>query len=66
MATVSKQIADDIAAGKYSEDGAVKIIEYDNAFGGVSYGVVFKKDYPDKYAETEFVQNPRLYWSASK
>ena len=63
MATVSKKIADDIIKGMYPEDKAVKIIEYDNAFGGVSYGVVFHKDNPEMYRETDFVINPRLYWS---
>lgn len=65
MATVNKGMADRVAAGEFKEDGITKIIEYDNAFGGVSYGLTFEHDYQDKYTqETEFVRNPRLYWSA--
>lgn len=62
MATVDKSIADRIVAGEFPEDDARKIVEYDNAFGGVGYGVIFGKDDPDKYAPSEFVRNPRLYW----
>lgn len=62
MATVDKDIADRIVAGEFAEDDARKIVEYDNAFGGVSYGVIFGNDDPDRYCETEFVRNPRVYW----
>ena len=66
MSTVDKSIANRIIAGEFPENGAVKIIEYDNAWGGVGYGVVFKNDNPDKYRETEFVRNPRVYWEAKE
>lgn len=62
MATVGKDIADRIVAGEFAEDDARKIVEYDNAFGGVSYGVIFGNQDPDYYRETEFVRNPRVYW----
>jgi len=62
MATVDKSIADRIVAGDFPEDDARKIIEYDNAFGGVGYGVIFGEEDPDRYRETEFVRNPRVYW----
>ncbi len=62
MATVDKSIADRIVAGEFPEDDARKIIEYDNAFRGVSYGVIFGDDDPGKYAPSEFVRNPRVYW----
>jgi len=62
MATVDKDIADRIVAGEFAEDDARKIVEYDNAFGGVGYGVIFGDDDPDMYRETAFVRNPRLYW----
>ena len=62
MCTVSKQIADDLIAGKYPEDHAVKIVEYNNAWGGVGYGVIFAGQRLDYYAETTFVRNPRVYW----
>lgn len=64
MSTVDKSIADRIVAGEFPEDEAQAIWEYDNAFGGVSYGVIFSGCNPYKYRETEFVRNPRLYWSA--
>ena len=63
MATVSKEIADRIVAGEFADDMPQSITEYDNAFGGVSYGVVFAGDSPDKYCASEFVFNPRLYWA---
>lgn len=66
MATVNKEIADKIAAGEYPEDGATRIVEYDNAFGGVGYGVTFEHDPIDKYTRpTEFIRNPRIYWEAA-
>jgi hypothetical protein len=64
MSTVDKSIADRIVAGEFPEDDARAIWEYDNAFGGVGYGVIFGKNDPNKYRASEFVQNPRLYWSA--
>lgn len=66
MATVDKSIADRIVAGEFPEDDARKIVEYDNAFGGVGYGVIFGNDDPDRYRETAFVRNPRLYWEKPK
>lgn len=62
MATVDKSIADRIIAGEFPEDDARKIIEYDNAWGGIGYGVIFGEEDPDRYRETEFVRNPRVYW----
>lgn len=62
MATVDKSIADRIVAGEFPEDDARKIIEYDNVWGGIGYGVIFGEQDPDLYRETEFVRNPRLYW----
>lgn len=66
MATVDKSIADRIVAGEFPEDDARKIVEYDNAFGGVGYGVIFGDQDPDRYAPSEFVRNPRLYWEKPK
>lgn len=63
MATVSKEIADDIIAGKYDEDKAVKIVKYENAWGGESYGVIFEGQRLDYYAESDYIRNPTLYWS---
>ena len=61
MSTVSKEIADDIIAGKYPEDEWIRIIEYDNAWGGVAYGLESRRTL-GKYSPSEYVQNPRVYW----
>ena len=66
MATVDKSIADNIIAGEYPEDEAVKIVKYTNAWGGESYGVIFKGEPLDKYSATEFVINPTTYWERGK
>ncbi len=65
MSTVSKQIADDIIAGKYPEDNWVRIIEYDNAWDGVSYGCENKQTL-GKYSPSHFIRNPRVYWTLSQ
>ena len=40
----------------------VKIIEYDNAWGGLGYGLVYSGK-PNVYTPSEFVRNPRVWWS---
>ena len=66
MPTVGKAIADKIKAGNghYADDTRVlRIVEYDNAFGGVSYGLEYS---PKRvYLESPFVMNPRDYFVAS-
>lgn len=62
MTTVSKEIADDIIAGKYEMDNPKKIIKYTNAWGGEAYGVTFDNQNPNKYHASEFVINPEIYW----
>lgn len=76
MATVDKKFADELIAGngflaRFPEEEespdnppAIKIIEYDNAWGSKAYGVVFKGDYdPGRYERpTKYVQNPRIIW----
>lgn len=65
MGTVSKNIADDIIAGKYEEsDGwPIRIVEYTNMFnGGLSYGVEFNERDRGKYSPSRAVINPRVYW----
>jgi hypothetical protein len=62
MATVDKKIADEIVAGKYAEDMPVKIVKYDNAWGGESYGVIFAGEPLDRYAQSPYVMNPTVYW----
>jgi hypothetical protein len=73
MASVDKKFADNLAsnAGYYNggdenelgdNPRCVLIIEYDNAFGGKGYGLVMETDSYNKYTESEFVQNPKVYW----
>lgn len=62
MATVSKKIADDVIAGKYASDGIIKIVQYSNMFGGVSYGLVTKRDDPLRYEKSEACSNCVTYW----
>ena len=66
MPTVNKDIADAIKAnnGRYADDPRVyRIVEYDNAFGGVSYGLEYRVT-ENRYCESEYVRNPRVYWQA--
>ena len=64
MGTVSKQIADNIIAGKYAaEDGwPIRIVEYTNAWGGQSYGVEQTERDRGRYCESEYIRNPKVYW----
>lgn len=73
MTTVDKEFADNIARhrGFYNGDSdnslgdnprVVKIVAYDNAWGGKGYGLVYE-GIKDKYTETDFVRNPITYWS---
>ena len=66
MGTVSKSIADRVIAGEFAaEDGwPVRIVEYDNQWGGVSYGIEHRECDRGRYAESAFVRNPRVYWEA--
>lgn len=66
MATVTKQLADEIVDGNgyYSSDPRVmRVIEYDNRWGGISYGIEYQRDL-GRYAPSQFVLNPRVYWRA--
>lgn len=69
MPTVTKATADKLVAqdGYYGDDPRVyRIVEYDNAFGGVSYGVEYLSPVLilGQYTESEYVRNPRVYWEA--
>lgn len=67
MATVSKKLADELKAndGYYSDDvRVIRIIEYDNAWGGKGYGIEYNGQF-GKYGESEFVRNPKVYWEAT-
>lgn len=64
MSTIDKAFADDLIKrnGKYEDDPQVmRIIQYDNHWGGTGYGLEYEKDL-GKYKASEFVRNPRVYW----
>ena len=68
MPTVGKRIADELKArnGYYSDDPrVVRIVEYDNAFGGVSYGLEYEGQ-GITYVESPYIRNPRVYFEADK
>jgi hypothetical protein len=66
MATVSKELADQLVAGDgyYADDTRVlRIVEYTNAWGKLAYGIEYAGQV-GKYAESEYVNSPKVYWSA--
>lgn len=66
MATVGKDAADGLVAsdGYYSDDPRVmRIIEYTNMAGVLAYGIEYGHEI-GRYAESEFVRSPRVYWEA--
>lgn len=69
MATVSKEIADKVRAGNgwYPGDNVrvVRIVEYNNFAGGVSYGLEYEGQ-GKIYTPSQYVNNPRVYWSAER
>lgn len=68
MATVSKELADQIIAsdGYYSTDPRVmQVVKYDNAFGGTCYAILYQQDVDiDRYAPSPYVRNPKVIWEA--
>lgn len=66
MATVGKSSADGLVMnnGYYHDDPRVmQIIEYTDMAGNLAYGVEYGHEI-GRYAESEFVRNPRVYWKA--
>ncbi len=72
MATVDREFAENLARnqGYYNGDDdntmgdnprVVEITEYDNAYGGIGYGLT-SEGKPNMYTETEWVRNPRQFW----
>lgn len=72
MGTVDKVFADNLVKhnGYYNGDSdnslgdnprCIEITQYDNAFGGVGYGLTFEGQ-KNVYTPSEFVGNPRCYW----
>lgn len=66
MATVDKAAADRVIAGEFANEGVWKIVKYNNAWGGESYGLLFPHDPPDKYRASNFVRNPTVYWEKAR
>lgn len=66
MGTISKKIADDVIAGKYEDDRPVKIVKYEDAWGGEAYGLICQGQNLNRYAPSEFVRNPTVYWEIAK
>lgn len=75
MTTVDRDFAARIKAGDGWLDGdrdntygdnprCVQIIEYDNAWGGKAYGLVFEGQ-RNKYTPSPYVRNPKTWWEAS-
>ena len=67
MSTVSKEIADKIIGddGYYMNDPrVVKIVYYQNMWGGDSYALVYRGDDPMKYEKAEACRNVKVLWSA--
>lgn len=62
MGTVTKQIADDVIAGKYPEDNIVRIVKYTNTWGSEAYGLESTWQL-GRYNASEYVINPSVYWS---
>jgi len=64
MGTISKDIAEDVMTGKYSEDNPVKIITYNNMFdGGLTFAVVFIYENFSKYEQSPACHNVRTVWT---
>lgn len=66
MATVSREMADQIKAsdGYYADDPrVVRIVQYDNAFGGVGFGIEYSWE-QGRYTASHYVRNPTVYWEA--
>lgn len=71
MTTVDKALADQIIQqdGYYADDPrVVGIIEYDNAWGGKGYKLIYKGVEPARRMEqmqrNPATRNPRWYWQA--
>jgi hypothetical protein len=65
MGTISKDIADEIVAGGYKEDRPVKIVKYTNQWGGEGYGLICAGQNLDRYAASQFVRDPVVYWTST-
>ena len=67
MATVGRTTAERIKAadGYYSDDPRVmRIVEYTNMAGAQAFGIEYGHEL-GRYAESEYVRNPKVFWQAS-
>ena len=68
MATVSKNIADNIKAGDghYDDDPRVmRIVEYTDMAGQQAFGLEYEGQV-GKYAESVYVRNPKVYFEVKE
>ena len=63
MSTVSREIAERIAAGEFDSDNPTAIVKYTNRWSYSSYGVIFSERFPEQYAPSPFVRNPQVWWT---
>ena len=65
MGTINRKIAHDIIhTNKYDSDNCTKIVTYNNMFdGGLTFAVVFKKDYQQKYEQSGACSNVQIVWT---
>ena len=65
MPTVNAVIAGKIIKhnGMYHGDRVrvVRVTEYENNWGGLSYGLDYE-DHRPSYAESQYIHNPRVIW----
>jgi hypothetical protein len=72
MATINdRETVDKIIAGNGWYGGedprVVKIVEYKNAFGEKTcYGLIYRGEALDRYAETYFVRRPKTIWEVEQ
>ena len=70
MATVNKQIAEEIIAneGFYEDDPrVVKVVAYDNQFDGkTAYALIYQHEDYMRYEKSDACHNVRILWEAGK
>jgi hypothetical protein len=64
MGTINRQIAEEIAAGKYKEDRPTKIVTYNNMFDGEkSFAVVCEREDQQRYEKSPACSNVKVWWT---
>lgn len=68
MPTINmKHLVDEIIAndGYYSDDPrVVKIVKYNNNWGGIAYGLIYEGQPLDMYDESDFIHSPEVIFEA--